>query len=153
MSTAEIPTFDPDKFKATTREQWQEAAAAWDRWGPTLESWLGPATEAMLDAAGVSPGARVLDVAAGAGGQTLAAARRVVKLHRALHQRNTTLRRDRERARIAARTDPLTEAFNRLARNGNLHQLHLRRPECQCDDRRQARNHKSSSQGQRNTHI
>jgi SAM-dependent methyltransferase len=70
------PTFDPDKFKATTREQWQEAAAAWDRWGPTLEDWLGPATEAMLDAAGVGPGARVLDVAAGAGGQTLAAARR-----------------------------------------------------------------------------
>ncbi len=71
------PTFDPDKFKATTREQWQEAAGAWDRWGQTLESWLGPATEAMLDAAGVRPGARVLDVAAGAGGQTLAAARRV----------------------------------------------------------------------------
>lgn len=70
------PTFDPEKFKATTREQWQEAAAAWDRWGPTLETWLGPATEAMLDAAGVGPGARVLDVAAGAGGQTLSAARR-----------------------------------------------------------------------------
>lgn len=71
------PAFDADKFKATTREQWQEAAAAWDRWGPTLEDWLGPATEAMLDDAGVRPGARVLDVAAGAGGQTLAAARRV----------------------------------------------------------------------------
>ena len=71
------PPFDPDRFKATTREQWQETAAAWDRWGPTLESWLGPATEAMLDAAGVRPGARVLDVAAGAGGQTLTAARRV----------------------------------------------------------------------------
>jgi cyclopropane fatty-acyl-phospholipid synthase-like methyltransferase len=70
------PTFDPDKFKATTREQWQEAAGAWDRWGPTLEDWLGPATEAMLDAAGVGPGARVLDVAAGTGGQTMAAARR-----------------------------------------------------------------------------
>jgi ubiquinone/menaquinone biosynthesis C-methylase UbiE len=68
--------FDPGEFKATTREQWQETAAAWDRWGPTLESWLGPATEAMLDAAGVRPGARVLDVAAGTGGQTLAAARR-----------------------------------------------------------------------------
>lgn len=71
------PTFDPAKFKATTREQWQEAAEAWDRWGPTLEDWLGPATEAMLDGAGVRTGARVLDVAAGAGGQTLAAARRV----------------------------------------------------------------------------
>jgi len=64
------PTFDPAKFKATTREQWQEAAEAWDRWGPTLEDWLGPATEAMLDGAGVRAGGRVLDVAAGAGGQT-----------------------------------------------------------------------------------
>ena len=71
------PTFDPAKFKATTREQWQEAAEAWDRWGPTLEDWLGPATDAMLDGAGVQTGARVLDVAAGAGGQTLATARRV----------------------------------------------------------------------------
>ena len=71
------PTFDPAKFKATTREQWQEAAEAWDRWGPTLEDWLGPATEAMLDGAGIQTGSRVLDIAAGAGGQTLAAARRV----------------------------------------------------------------------------
>ena len=77
QTTVERPEFDPAKFKATTREQWQEAAEAWDRWGPTLEAWLGPATEAMLDGAGVRPGARVLDVAAGAGGQTLAAARRV----------------------------------------------------------------------------
>jgi SAM-dependent methyltransferase len=75
--TVGTPTFDPAKFKATTRERWQEAAEAWDRWGPTLEDWLGPATEAMLDGAGVRAGARVLDVAAGAGGQTLAAARRV----------------------------------------------------------------------------
>ena len=52
------------------------AAEAWDRWSPLLARWLGPATEAMLDAAGVVPGARVLDVAAGAGEQTLVAARR-----------------------------------------------------------------------------
>ena len=42
--------------------------------GPTLEEWLGQATEVMLDMAEVGPGARVLDVAAGAGGQTIAAA-------------------------------------------------------------------------------
>lgn len=70
-------TFDPLQYKQTTRRQWDDAAEAWDRWGPTLESWLGPATDAMLDAAGVGIGSRVLDVAAGAGGQTLAAARRV----------------------------------------------------------------------------
>lgn len=69
--------FDPDAYKRTTTDQWQVAAEPWHRWGPTLEAWLGDATEAMLDMAGVSPGGRVLDVAAGAGGQTLAAARRV----------------------------------------------------------------------------
>jgi SAM-dependent methyltransferase len=77
MSTSEVRVFDPVAYKSTTREQWQTAAEAWHRWGPTLEAWLGQATEAMLDMAGVTNGARVLDVAAGAGGQTLAAARRV----------------------------------------------------------------------------
>jgi len=70
-------TFDPEAYKRTTREQWQTAAEPWHRWGPAIEEWLGAATEAMLDMAAVRPGARVLDVAAGAGGQTLAAARRV----------------------------------------------------------------------------
>lgn len=69
--------FDPVKYKDTTRQQWQAAAEAWHRWGPTLKEWLGPATEALLDMAGVREGSRVLDVAAGAGEQTLAIARRV----------------------------------------------------------------------------
>lgn len=75
--TTETPRFDPVKYKQTTREQWQEAAERWHGWGPTLEEWLGEATEAMLEMAGVGAGSRVLDVAAGAGGQTIAAARRV----------------------------------------------------------------------------
>jgi SAM-dependent methyltransferase len=68
--------FDADRFKQTTRAQWEAAAGAWDRWGGFLGQWLGPATQAMLDMAAVGAGARVLDVAAGAGEQTLAAARR-----------------------------------------------------------------------------
>ena len=71
------PAFDPEKFRQTTRAQWEAAAEAWDRWAPLLARWLGPATDVMLDMAAVAPGARVLDVAAGAGEQTLAAARRV----------------------------------------------------------------------------
>src|SRR3954453_17953147 len=71
------PTFDPGRYKDTTRAQWESAAPAWDRWDATLSDWLGAATERMLDLAGVGAGAAVLDVAAGAGGQTLAAARRV----------------------------------------------------------------------------
>jgi len=68
--------FDPDKFKQTTRAQWEAAAEAWDRWGPLLSRWLGPATEAMLEMAAVTRSSRVLDVAAGAGEQSLSAARR-----------------------------------------------------------------------------
>lgn len=70
-------TFDPIQYKTTTRQQWQDYADGWDAWGALLESWLGDATQRMLDLAGVSAGSRVLDVAAGAGGQTLAAASRV----------------------------------------------------------------------------
>ncbi|MFZ0139748.1 MAG: class I SAM-dependent methyltransferase [Aeromicrobium sp.] len=72
-------SFDPIQYKTTTRRQWEDAAEAWDRWGPTLETWLGKATDTMLDAVGMKAGCTVLDVAAGAGGQTLAAARRVGK--------------------------------------------------------------------------
>ena len=71
------PPFDPDRYKATTREQWQNAADAWDRWTPTLQSWLGPATEVMLDLAAIGPGDRVLDVAAGAGEPAITTAKRV----------------------------------------------------------------------------
>ena len=70
-------TFDPAAFKSTTRSQWEAAAGAWHEWGPAIEDWLGTATAMMLDHAHVTSGMRVLDVAAGAGGQTLAAARRV----------------------------------------------------------------------------
>ena len=69
--------FDPIKYKETTRAQWDAAAEAWHRWGPTLARWLGPATETMLDMARVAAGDSVLDVAAGAGEQTITAARRV----------------------------------------------------------------------------
>ena len=68
--------FDPLTYKKTTRAQWQDAAEAWHRYDPVFDRWLGEATEAMLDLAGVGPGSRVLDIAAGSGGQTVVAARR-----------------------------------------------------------------------------
>tara|TARA_R110001599_G_C12244342_1_gene659022 strand:+ start:935 stop:1798 length:864 start_codon:yes stop_codon:yes gene_type:complete len=75
MSTPTV--FDPLKFKVATRAQWENAAEPWHRWGPFLGEWLGPATERMLDLVGIQTGNRVLDVAAGAGEQTLRAAHRV----------------------------------------------------------------------------
>ncbi len=69
--------FNPEHYKSTTREQWQTAAEAWHRWHPTLKTWLGSATNLMLDMAEVGPGYKILDVAAGAGEQSITAAKRV----------------------------------------------------------------------------
>lgn len=71
------PVFDAGKYKQTTLEQWNHAAEAWDRWGTLLTRWLGPATSIMFDMAGIDAGSRVLDVAAGAGEQSISAAHRV----------------------------------------------------------------------------
>ena len=71
------PAFDAERYTAGELASWNEAAAGWHRWAPDLARWLDPATEVMLDLAGVRAGSRVLGVAAGDGGQTLVAARRV----------------------------------------------------------------------------
>jgi len=59
------------------RTAWDEAAVGWNAHGAQIGAWLARATQAMLAMAGIAPGMRVLDVAAGAGEQTLAIARRV----------------------------------------------------------------------------
>jgi SAM-dependent methyltransferase len=59
------------------RQQWEGAAPGWARWETTVATWMEPATDAMLAMAGVDAGARVLDLACGAGSQTLRAAGRV----------------------------------------------------------------------------
>ena len=69
--------FDPVAYKAAVKEEWQRAAQGWHRWIPAINAWLGPATEMMLDQAGVKDGSRVIDIAAGDGGQSVAAAGRV----------------------------------------------------------------------------
>jgi ubiquinone/menaquinone biosynthesis C-methylase UbiE len=73
----EQAVFNPVAYKETTTAQWQKAAEAWFRWSPTLNNWLGKATDIMLDMADVQPGHRVLDVAAGAGEQSIIAAKKV----------------------------------------------------------------------------
>jgi len=59
------------------RNTWEAAASGWAKWENVFSRGLDPVTNAMLDMAGVGPGLRVLDVASGAGYQTLIAARRV----------------------------------------------------------------------------
>ena len=71
------PVFDAEKFKAATREQWDKHAKGWNDKSADIRQWLRDPTDAMLEMAAIKPGARVLDVAAGAGDQTLDIAKRV----------------------------------------------------------------------------
>lgn len=89
--------------KAQIREQWEGAASGWAKWEATVATWLEPATAAMLAMAGVDVGARVLDLASGAGSQTLSAARRVGKQGHVVASdiSETMLRHVRENAHAA----------------------------------------------------
>lgn len=62
---------------AEARNTWEAAAPGWAKWEQTFSQGLEPVTDVLLDMADVRPGARVLDIASGAGHQTLQAARRV----------------------------------------------------------------------------
>ena len=70
-------TTDSQAFKAAVRSHWNAAARGWDAHSPAIRAWLRPSTDAMIAMAGVVQGSRVLDVAAGAGDQTLDLAERV----------------------------------------------------------------------------
>lgn len=57
--------------------QWDAAAEGWDAQSPALRVWLSGPTRTMFEMAGVEPGNYILDLAAGAGEQTVALAERV----------------------------------------------------------------------------
>jgi SAM-dependent methyltransferase len=63
--------------KSEAHRHWEAAAPGWAKWEDTIARWTEPATDALLDIAGIRAGVRVLDLACGAGSQTLSAARRV----------------------------------------------------------------------------
>ena len=68
-----------DERAGTAVQTWAsaEAVAQWQQGAARRAAVLGPATERLLDAACLRPGARVLDLGAGAGEQSILAARRV----------------------------------------------------------------------------
>ena len=76
-TSSATPRADSQQFKASVRNHWDAAAAGWDAHTPAIRAWLRTPTETMIAMAGVVDGSRVLDVAAGAGDQTLALAERV----------------------------------------------------------------------------
>jgi SAM-dependent methyltransferase len=92
------------------RTQWERAASGWARWETTIATWMEPATEAMLAMAGVDTGARVLDLASGAGSQTLRAAQLVGAQGQVLASdiADTMLRHVQENARAAGHRNVTT---------------------------------------------
>jgi SAM-dependent methyltransferase len=69
MSTGDI--------RAELRRTWESAAHGWAKWEGVFATSLAGATETMLDMARVEAGMRVLDLASGAGSQSLRTAERV----------------------------------------------------------------------------
>jgi ubiquinone/menaquinone biosynthesis C-methylase UbiE len=63
--------------RSELRNTWESAAPGWAKWEQAFSAGLVAATDALIEMAGIRPGMRVLDLACGAGTQTIEAARRV----------------------------------------------------------------------------
>ncbi len=63
--------------KSELRTTWDSAAPGWAKWEQQLSAVLKEVTDTLIDSAGVGPGMRVLDVACGAGSQSIQTAKRV----------------------------------------------------------------------------
>jgi SAM-dependent methyltransferase len=72
----ESKQLDPVEFRGTQREQWDTAAEGWRKWSELIDTAAGEVSERLVELAGVKPGSRVLDVAAGYGEPSLSAAKK-----------------------------------------------------------------------------
>jgi SAM-dependent methyltransferase len=71
----EARQIDPVEFRGAQRQQWDKAATGWEKWSELIDRSAGAISERLVELAGVEPGSRVLDVAAGYGEPSLTAAR------------------------------------------------------------------------------
>lgn len=69
--------FDSDEFKAEQRQMWDNVAAGWQAWWPTLERGAQKVSDKIVELAEIKPGDRVLDIATGIGEPAVTAARKV----------------------------------------------------------------------------
>ena len=67
---------DQQEFRAGQRRDWDEAAKGWRSWSEFIDRSTAPVSQRLVAMAGVEPGQRVLDVAAGYGEPALTAARK-----------------------------------------------------------------------------
>jgi enediyne biosynthesis protein CalE5 len=68
-------TVDPVEFRTGQKKQWDSAATGWRKWSELIDRSAGGISERLVELAGVEPGSRVLDVAAGYGEPSLTAAK------------------------------------------------------------------------------
>jgi len=66
-----------DAAKAELHKTWENAAPGWAKWEHQFSAGLSDATDRLIEMAGIRAGMRVLDLACGAGSQTIQAAARV----------------------------------------------------------------------------
>jgi SAM-dependent methyltransferase len=68
--------FDPTRFKAQQKDEWNAAAEGWKKWWPTFERAAEHVSNRLVELAGIKPGDVVLDIATGNGEPAITAARR-----------------------------------------------------------------------------
>jgi len=73
----EAKSIDASEFRAKQRDQWNGAAAGWNKYSTYMDQYASPVADRIVEMAGVKEGDRVLDVAAGYGEPSLTAARAV----------------------------------------------------------------------------
>jgi SAM-dependent methyltransferase len=71
----EANKLDAVEFRDGQRQQWDSAATGWRKWSELIDGAASGISERLVELAGVEPGSRVLDVAAGYGEPSLTAAR------------------------------------------------------------------------------
>src|SRR5437867_10055207 len=72
----EAKAIDAGEFRDAQRQQWNSAATGWRKWSELIDGAASGISERLVELAGIEPGSRVLDVAAGYGEPSLTAARR-----------------------------------------------------------------------------
>ncbi len=69
--------FDPRRCKEEQRQAWNSVASGWAEWWEAIERGGQVVSDRLIEAAGLQPGHRVLDLATGIGEPALTAAKRV----------------------------------------------------------------------------
>ena len=73
----EAKPIDAAEFRDKQRDQWDDAAAGWNKWSDFIDKHANMVSDRLVEMAGIKEGDRVLDVACGYGEPSLTAARKV----------------------------------------------------------------------------